>query len=56
VVRDVCDPEQAVPGALTVQVYPKASPVVGGVATQGPPAAQLKSLVTFSVMLPLPVA
>jgi hypothetical protein len=49
----VCAPLQAVPGAVTVQVYASASPVDGGVATEGPPPA-VKSAVTLSVMLPVP--
>jgi hypothetical protein len=50
----VCDPEQAVPGLVTVQVYASVSPALGGVATDGPPVG-LKSVVTFNVMVPFPV-
>jgi hypothetical protein len=46
--------ERTVPGALTVQLYVKASPLVGGVATDGPPAGP-KSVVTFVVRVPVPV-
>jgi hypothetical protein len=53
-VLDVWEPLQAVAGAAAVQVYDKASPAVGGVVTEGPPAG-LKSDVTFSVTLPVPV-
>jgi hypothetical protein len=50
----VCEPVQAVPGVLTVQVYVSASPVEGGVPTDGPPVP-LKSVVIFSVIEPDPV-
>ena len=55
VVLAVSDPLQPVAGAAAVQVYVNASPAVGGVATDGP-LAGLKSDVTFSVTLPVPVA
>jgi|SRR5579862_1065018 len=46
-------PAQPVPGAVTVQVYANASPVLGGVAIEGPPAGE-KSDVTSTPMLPVP--
>jgi hypothetical protein len=54
VVLEVCEPLHAVPGVATVQVYVKASPAEGGVATEGP-LAGLKSDVTFSVIVPVPL-
>ena len=60
VVDEVMEPLQGVavplfPGLATVQVYLSASPAVGGVATDGPPAG-LKSPVICSTMLPFPPA
>lgn len=52
-VAAICEPVQGVPGALTTQVYDSASPAVGGVPTDGPPAP-LKSEVISSVMVPVP--
>ena len=53
VVLEVCELLQAVPGESTVQVYVKASPEVGGLATDGPFAGE-KSEVTFNVIVPWP--
>jgi hypothetical protein len=47
-------PLQGVATPVAPQVYLSASPAVGGVVTEGP-LAGLKSLVTFRVMVPLPV-
>jgi hypothetical protein len=52
--EEVCDPVQAVPGELTVQVYFRASVPVGGDPTEGPPAGA-KSVVTSNWILPPPV-
>ena len=54
VVLEVCVPLQAVPGAAAVQVYVSVSVPFGGVATEGPFAGE-KSVVTFNVILPVPV-
>jgi hypothetical protein len=45
---------QGVAGAAPLQVYLSASPAVGGLATEGPPAP-LKSAVTFRLIVPVPV-
>src|ERR1700720_459995 len=54
VVLDVWVPLQPVPGDATVQVYFRASPADGGLATDGPPAGE-KSVVTCAVMVPAPL-
>lgn len=54
VVLAVIEPLHAVAGAAATQVYVKASPAEGGVATEGP-FAGLKSDVTFNVSVPVPV-
>ena len=54
VVDEVILPVHPVPGADTVQVYESASPVLGGVATDGPPVGA-KSAVIFTVIEPDPL-
>jgi hypothetical protein len=51
----VCEPVHAVPGFETVHEYVRASPVLGGVVTDGPLAGP-KSAVTLDVMEPVPPA
>jgi hypothetical protein len=55
VVLTVWVPEQLVPNVAPLQVYFSASPVEGGVAMQGPPDEHVKSVVAFTVIVPLPV-
>ncbi len=55
VVLTVRGPEQLVPNVAPVHVYVSASPALGGVAMHGPPDAQAKSVVAWTVIVPLPV-